>query len=74
MFSDATTGGNIVFANSGSGGAVTFNATNTYTGTTTINSGATLIVNGSIATSSLTSVNSGGTIGGLGAGRRNSNQ
>ena len=42
--SDATpAGGNIVFANSGSGGAVV-PATNTYTGTTTINSSATLIV------------------------------
>jgi uncharacterized protein with beta-barrel porin domain len=38
---------------------------NTYTGATVIDSGA-LIVNGSIASSSLTTVNNGGTLGGTG--------
>jgi autotransporter-associated beta strand protein len=54
VFSDATTGGNLIIANSGSGGSVTFTAVNTYTGSTTINSGAALVLSGSgsIATSS----------------------
>jgi uncharacterized protein with beta-barrel porin domain len=64
VFSDATTGGNLTIANSGSGGSVTFSGTNTYTGTTTINSGASLIVNGSIATSS--AVNVSGALSGTG--------
>jgi uncharacterized protein with beta-barrel porin domain len=66
VFSDATTGGNLVIANSGSGGTVTFSGVNGYTGTTTINFGATLNVTGSIASSSLTSVNNGGTLVGTG--------
>ncbi|HEX7919699.1 MAG TPA: autotransporter domain-containing protein [Bradyrhizobium sp.] len=66
VFSDATTGGNITIANSGSGGSAIFTGTNTYTGTTTINNGATLEVDGSIATSSLTTVNSGGMLLGTG--------
>src|SRR6202043_2350155 len=41
------------------------NATNTYTGATNVNGGA-LVVNGSIATSSLTTVNTGGTLTGTG--------
>jgi outer membrane autotransporter protein len=49
-------GGALTIANTGNGlnGVVTFSAVNTYTGTTTINSGATLALtgNGSIATSS----------------------
>ncbi|WP_426412208.1 autotransporter domain-containing protein [Bradyrhizobium ganzhouense] len=54
VFSDATTGGNLTIANSGVGGSVTFAAANTYTGSTTINSGATLNLSGagSIAASS----------------------
>ncbi|MBN3760842.1 autotransporter outer membrane beta-barrel domain-containing protein [Burkholderia sp. Ac-20365] len=54
VFSDATHGGNITIANSGSGGSVTFTGANTYTGATTIQSGATLALagNGSIASSS----------------------
>jgi uncharacterized protein with beta-barrel porin domain len=50
-------GGGITVANSGSGGALTLTATNTYTGPTTINAGATLAIGnggttGSLATSS----------------------
>jgi len=43
VFSDAITGtpGSITIANTGSGGSVTFSNSNTYTGSTTINSGAT---------------------------------
>ena len=54
MFSDKTTGGQIAFANSGSGGAITFSGANTYTGATTIKIGATLKLSGSgsIASSS----------------------
>jgi autotransporter-associated beta strand protein len=56
VFSDEIPGtpGSIIIANSGSGGSVTFTGVNTYTGSTTINSGATLALagSGSIATSS----------------------
>jgi uncharacterized protein with beta-barrel porin domain len=53
-FSGVLSGGNLTIANSGVGGSVTFTAANTYTGTTTINSGAKLNLAGagSIATSS----------------------
>lgn len=46
VFSDAVAGtpGNITIANSASGGSVTFTGANTYTGTTTIGPGATLIL------------------------------
>lgn len=44
--------GDVVIANSGTGGSVTFTAVNTYTGATTINQGATLINDGSITSSS----------------------
>jgi T5SS/PEP-CTERM-associated repeat protein/autotransporter-associated beta strand protein len=46
-------------------GITNLNATNAYTGTTTVN-GGTLRVNGSITSSSGTTVNSGGAIGGTG--------
>lgn len=61
IFSDATTGGNITITNTSSvlrnpsiGGLVNFDAAETYTGTTTINSGAILRLGsgGSIASSS----------------------
>ena len=46
-------------------GTLTLNATNSYTGATTVNAG-TLAVNGSIATSSLTTINSGAALVGSG--------
>jgi autotransporter-associated beta strand protein len=46
-------------------GILVLSGTNTYTGTTTVNSGA-LVVNGSIASSSLTTVNSGAALIGSG--------
>lgn len=51
--------GGVVIANSGSGGSITFTEVNTYTGPTTIDQGATLINDGSIASSS--SVTNNGT-------------
>ena len=56
IISDAVTGtaGSIAITNSASNGSVSFSNANTYTGSTTINSGATLALSGtgSIATSS----------------------
>jgi autotransporter-associated beta strand protein len=46
-------------------GALTLSGINTYTGPTTVNGGS-LIVNGSIASSSLLTVNAGGAVGGTG--------
>ena len=46
-------------------GTLTLSGINSYTGATTVNTG-TLMVNGSIVTSSLTTVNAGGTLGGTG--------
>ncbi|WP_171026268.1 autotransporter domain-containing protein [Mesorhizobium comanense] len=48
------------------GGHQTLDGVNTYTGTTTVEDGATLTVNGSIASSSMTTVQAGGTLGGIG--------
>ncbi len=47
-------------------GTFLLSAINTYLGDTTVNSGATLIVNGSIASSFDVTVNSGGTLAGIG--------
>ena len=44
--------GGVVITNTGTGGSITFTEVNTYTGSTTIDQGATLINNGSIASSS----------------------
>ncbi len=51
--------GGVMVANSGSGGALTFTATESYSGATTINSGATLALSGggSISNSSVVTVN-----------------
>ena len=75
ILSDATSGipGSIVIDNTGTGGSVTFNAVNTYTGTTTINTGATLVIGDSnYPTAALSGggdviVNTGGTLGGYGS-------
>ena len=58
--------GPLTITNSGEGGDTIFSGVSTYTGSTTIASGAKLSVNGSIASSSGVAVNSGGTIGGSG--------
>jgi len=61
-FTDAEAGtpGNIIIANTGSGGSVTFTGANTYTGTTTIDQAATLIIGaGGSITNSSTLFNSG---------------
>jgi autotransporter-associated beta strand protein len=47
-------------------GTFVLNANNTYAGATAVNSGASLLVNGSIAPSSGVTVNSGGTLAGAG--------
>jgi autotransporter-associated beta strand protein len=56
------TGGSLIKVGSG---ALTLSGFNTYTGATTVNGGA-LIVNGSIAASSLLEVNAGAFVGGTG--------
>ena len=56
------TGGSLVKTGTGT---LTLSGINSYTGPTTVNAG-TLIVDGSIAPSSLTTVSSGGTLGGTG--------
>jgi fibronectin-binding autotransporter adhesin len=55
--------GNIALVKDGSA-KLTLSATNTYTGTTTVNAG-TLVINGNISTST-TTVNNGGTLAGAG--------
>jgi outer membrane autotransporter protein len=59
-----TISGNGGFAHNGTG-TTTLSAANSYNGATTVNAG-TLIVNGSIASSSLTTVNTGATLTGIG--------
>jgi T5SS/PEP-CTERM-associated repeat protein/autotransporter-associated beta strand protein len=73
VFNHTDTSGSYVFSPviSGPGavnvlaGVTTLTAINTYTGPTTVNGGA-LLVDGSIASSSLTTVNSGALLGGTG--------
>jgi autotransporter-associated beta strand protein len=64
VLSDAVPGapGQLIIANSAVGGGITFSGANTYTGPTTVESGATLVVDGSIV-SPLTVA---GTLGGSG--------
>ena len=64
VLSDAVPGtpGQLIIANSAVGGSITFSGANTYTGPTTVESGATLVVDGSIV-SPLTVA---GTLGGSG--------
>lgn len=66
VFSDATPGtpGRLVISNSGSGGGITFIGNNTYTGPTTVASGAALAINGSVASPVL--VDAGGVLRGTG--------
>jgi outer membrane autotransporter protein len=68
--SDAVTFGGVISGTGAlqqnGGGSTNLTATNTYTGATTVNAG-TLLVNGSIATSSCLTVNAGGAVGGSGA-------
>jgi autotransporter-associated beta strand protein len=67
VFSNAVLGtpGNLIIANSGTGGSVTFTTAGTYTGATTIASGATLYLGGLAATST---ASSGFTVNGTLAG------
>nr|WP_294505112.1 autotransporter domain-containing protein [uncultured Rhodopila sp.] len=66
VFSDAVAGtpGNIVFTNTGSGGEVFLTGNNTYTGATTIESGAKVGVEGTLL--SPVTVDAGGTLRGTG--------
>ena len=59
------TAGTLALTKTGSG-TLTLTNTNTYTGATNVNSGGTLIVNGSVSTSIQTTVASGATLGGTG--------
>ena len=62
VISDATgTHGSITIANTGVGGSVTFSGVNTYTGSTTINTGATLALSGSGSIASSSNVANSGT-------------
>ncbi|QWD82571.1 autotransporter outer membrane beta-barrel domain-containing protein [Polynucleobacter sp. MWH-S4W17] len=63
MISNASAGspGSITITNSGSGGSVTFSGENTYTGSTTINNGATLALSGAGSVSQSSGVTNNGT-------------
>ncbi|MCW2315498.1 uncharacterized protein with beta-barrel porin domain [Rhodoblastus acidophilus] len=63
-FTDATTGGALIIANTGSGGSVTFSGVNTYTGATDILSGARLVAgsSGAFSVSSAFTVAASGTL------------
>ncbi|MBU3639548.1 S-layer family protein [Polynucleobacter sp. AP-RePozz3-80-G7] len=63
VISNASAGspGSITITNSGSGGSVTFSGENTYTGSTTINNGATLALSGAGSVSQSSGVTNNGT-------------
>ena len=63
--STGTGGGSIGVTKLGTGSLILTNASNTYSGPTTVSAG-TLVVDGNISTSSLTTVKSGATLGGSG--------
>lgn len=67
VFSDASPGtpGSLVITNSGTGGQVVMSGINTFTGTTTIDPGATLAIDGSLAGAVV--VNGGGMLRGTGS-------
>ena len=66
VLSNAITGaGNVIVDDGGSGHVLTLAGTNSYTGTTDVESGK-LVVNGSIGSSSSVTVESGATLGGSG--------
>ncbi len=58
--------GYLAFSNSSLGGFVVLGGNSTYTGSTTVEAGASLYVNGSIASSSSLNIQSGGLVGGNG--------
>lgn len=64
VFSDQAAGqpGSVEIVNSGTGGSVTFAAANTYTGGTTIGSGATLALSGSGSIASSSDITADGTL------------
>ena len=67
VFSGAFSGaGDLAFTNSGQGGSITLSGQHTYTGATRVGANATLVVNGSIASSSSLAVSAGGTVQGNG--------
>jgi len=69
IFSDTVAGCTLANCSTGlvfNQGIFLLNAMNTYLGDTTINAGTTLVVNGSIASSSGVTVNSGGMLTGIG--------
>lgn len=68
VFSGVFSGaGNLAFTSSAGGGSIELRGTNTYTGATSVGADTTLVVNGSIASSSGLSVGAGGTVRGTGS-------
>jgi len=59
--------GDLAFTNSSPGGAIELAGLNTYTGATRVGAGATLVVNGGLATSSGLFVDAGGSVRGNGS-------
>ncbi|MCX7375199.1 MAG: hypothetical protein NTY94_00505 [Alphaproteobacteria bacterium] len=74
VLSDAVAGtpGGLTIVNSGAGGSITLSGANTYTGTTTIGTGTTVAVNGSLAGTVLVTdggmLRGTGSVGGIGVG------